>query len=140
MSVFGATANNKLTQLGTVTVSFGETNVANTMFVNTTIAFSRQISPVSTLNKGVMLVAQPPIGTLQADAILTSDDNIASALQNGCTHTTCTMSPGNEACSLKGKTIVASGLYFSGITFTAAAQQGYIAEQVTGNFTQLDIK
>lgn len=138
MAIFNATANNKLTQLGTVSVSFGQDG-ANTMFINTTIAFNRQINPVSTLNKGVILVAQPPMGTLQADAVLTSDDNLASTLQDGCTPLTCTMSPTNEACSLSGKSITASGLYFSGITFVAAAQQGYIAEQVTANFTQLDV-
>lgn len=139
MAIFGATANNSLTQLGTVTVSFGETNGASTMFINTTIAFSRQISPVTTLNKGVMLVAQAPIGTLQADAILTKDDNLARTLEDGCAQSSCVMSPTDQACSLSGKTITASGLYFSGITFTAAAQQGYIAEHVTGNFTQLDV-
>lgn len=138
MAIFNATANNRLTQLGTVSVSFGQDG-ANTMFINTTIAFNRQINPVSTLNKGVILVAQPPMGTLQADAVLTSDDNLASTLQDGCTPLTCTMMPTNKACSLSGKTITASGLYFSGITFAAAAQQGYIAEQVTANFTQLDV-
>jgi hypothetical protein len=139
MAIFGATANNNLTQLGTVTVSFSGGEGSTAMFINTTIAFSRQIGPVATLNKGVMLVAQPPMGTLQADAILTADDNLATALEDGCSPQTCTISPTNEACSLRGKTITASGLFFSGITFTAAAQQGYIAEQVTGNFTQLDV-
>lgn len=132
-------AHTKLIHINEVNVSFGEGVGANAIFIGVTMQFDRNVSPIATLNQGVMFAAQPCTGSIQVDSMLTKDSNIAQSLSSGCNPQTCTMQPSGKACGLEGKTVTASGLFFTGVTFVATAQQGYIAEQVRGVFTQLDV-
>lgn len=137
MAIFNSkTTAPKFFQIGQTVATI---NNMKAMFIQLTVQFSRQISPVMTINEGVVFTATPPSGSLEAQSILTKNKDLVTLLEgDGCEALSANVDM-SGACEAEGVQLNITGLYFQNVTFTLSGQQGYVSEGISGVFTGLEV-
>lgn len=137
MAIFNSkTTAPKFFQMGQAVATI---NNMKAMFLQLTVQFGRQISPIMTINEGVVFAATPPSGTLEAGSILTKNEDLVTLLEGeSCESLSANINMAG-VCDADGVHINLTGLYFQSINFTMSGQQGYVGEGISGVFTGLEV-
>lgn len=137
MAIFNSkTTAPKFFQMGQAVATI---NNMKAMFIQLTVQFGRQISPIMTINEGIVFAATPPSGSLEAQSILTKNKDLVTLLEGDSCEALSANVNMSGACDADGIQLNITGLYFQNVAFTAAGQQGYIGETVSGVFTGLEV-
>ena len=137
MAIFNSkTTAPKFFQLGQTVATI---NNMKAMFIQLTVQFGRQISPVMTINEGVVFTATPPSGSLEAQSILTKNKDLVTLLEGDNCEALSANVDMSGACDADGIQLNITGLYFQNVTFTMTGQQGYVGEGISGVFTGLEV-
>ena len=137
MAIFNSkTTAPKFFQMGQAVATI---NNMKAMFTQLTVQFGRQISPIMTINEGVVFAATPPSGTLTAQSILTKDEDLVTLLEGDSCESLSANINMNGACAADGIQLNITGLYFQSVSFTMTGQQGYVSEDIGGLFTGLEV-
>lgn len=137
MAIFNSkTTAPKFFQIGQTVATI---NNMKAMFLQLTVQFSRQISPVMTINEGVVFAATPPSGSIEAQSILTKNKDLVTLLEGDNCEALSANVDMSGACDAEGIQFNITGLFFHNITFTLSGQQGYVSEGISGVFTGLEV-
>ena len=142
--VFNASAENTAVyKLNEAKVQIG---ASTAVFLNVQISFSRTMSPIPTLGSGLHWGAGTPSGQMTVGSIYTKDTSLLEelgALDDACKVATITISMEGAVCKAGGQedpmNLVIKGAHCSNLGFTLSPGNGYIANDVTIMFSELDI-
>lgn len=137
MAIFNSkTTAPKFFQMGQAVATI---NNLKAMFIQLTVQFVRQISPIMTINEGVVFAATPPSGTLTAASILTKNEDLVTLLEGDSCESLSANIKMIGACDAQNIQLDLTGLYFQSVTFQATGQQGYVGEEISGVFSGLEV-
>lgn len=137
MAIFNSkTTAPKFFQMGQAVATI---NDMKAMFIQLTVQFGRQISPIMTINDGIVFAATPPSGSLEAQSILTKNKDLVTLLEGDSCEALSANVNMSGACDADGIQLNITGLYFQNVSFTMSGQQGYVSEGANGVFTGLEV-
>lgn len=137
MAIFNSkTTAPKFFQMGQAVATI---NNMKAMFIQLTVQFGRQVSPIMTINEGVVFAATPPTGTIEAQSILTKNEDLVTLLEGDSCEALSANVNMSGACDADGIQLNLTGLYFQSINFTLTGQQGYVGEGISGVFSGLEV-
>lgn len=137
MAIFNSkTTAPKFFQMGQAVATI---NNMKAMLIQLTVQFGRQVSPIMTINEGVVFAATPPSGSIEAQSILTKNEDLVTLLEGDSCEALSANVNMSGACDADGIQLNLTGLYFQSINFTLTGQQGYVGEGISGVFSGLEV-
>ena len=137
MGIFGANGSkSKIFQVGE---SIATINGSNAVLLDINCSVTRNVSPIPTLTDGIWWAAQPAMGTMMANTILTSDKGLVKKLSgNVCEKLGITFTMKN-GCDAGSVTINIKDGYCTQLGFSISGQTGYIASNFSVSFSDCEI-